>query len=269
MYVWDGLVVAFLFFWMIGLIAELQRTDSLSLTKFMHLPVSLNSAFLINYLSSLFRLSLIIFVPVMVAYSLALIAVKGIAMVLVLLLLAAFVLMVTALTYQFQGWLASLMTNPRRRRTVIAVATLTFVLIMQLPNLLNFLGPWRQRRQSQQAFSVSQEQEKLNRELASGRINVAEFQRRLQEIGDKQVSGTRQADREMLEQVEQTALLANMVLPVGWLPLGTMAAAEGNMLTPLLGFLGMALIGAASLYRAYRTTVRHVSGRDHRPQSPG
>ena len=143
MYVWDGLVVAFLFFWMIGLIAELQRTDSLSLTKFMHLPVSLNSAFLINYLSSLLRLSLIIFVPVMLAYSLALIAVKGITMVPVLLLLAAFVLMITALTYQFQGWLASLMTNPRRRRTVIVVATAGFVLIMQLPNLLNFLGPWR------------------------------------------------------------------------------------------------------------------------------
>ena len=38
-------------------------------------------------------------------------------------LLAAFLLAVTALTYQFQGWLASLMTNPRRRRTVIVVVT--------------------------------------------------------------------------------------------------------------------------------------------------
>ena len=47
--------------------------------------------------------------------------------------------MVTALTYQFQGWLASLMSNPRRRRTVIVVATAVFVLIFQLPNLLNSL----------------------------------------------------------------------------------------------------------------------------------
>ncbi len=68
MYVADGVVVAFLFFWMIGLITELQRTDPLSLSKFMHLPVSATGAFLINYLSSLLRLSLIIFLPVMLAF---------------------------------------------------------------------------------------------------------------------------------------------------------------------------------------------------------
>ena len=43
---------------------ELQRTEPLSLSKFLHLPVSVNGVFLINYLSSLLRLSLIIFVPV-------------------------------------------------------------------------------------------------------------------------------------------------------------------------------------------------------------
>ena len=46
---------------------------------------------------------------------------KGILLLPVLPALAAFLLMVTALTYQFQGWLASLMSNPRRRRTVIVV----------------------------------------------------------------------------------------------------------------------------------------------------
>ena len=53
MYAWDAVLVAFLFFWLIGLITELQRTDPLSLSKFLHLPVSANGAFLINYLSSL------------------------------------------------------------------------------------------------------------------------------------------------------------------------------------------------------------------------
>ena len=137
----------FLFFWMIGLLAELQRTDPLSLSKFMHLPVSATGAFLINYLSSLLRLSLIIFLPVMLAFAIALVVVKGASMLLVVPLVAAFVLMVTAVTYQFQGWLAMLMSNPRRRRTVIMVATLSFVLILQLPNLLNFLGPLGRDRQ--------------------------------------------------------------------------------------------------------------------------
>jgi len=36
--VWDGLVVAFLFCWCIGLITDLQRSEVLSLDKFMHLP---------------------------------------------------------------------------------------------------------------------------------------------------------------------------------------------------------------------------------------
>ena len=78
MYAGDGVILAFLFFWSIGLIAELQRTEPLSLSKFMHLPVSVNGAFLINYLSSLLRLSLIVFVPVLLGFSLALVWTKGV-----------------------------------------------------------------------------------------------------------------------------------------------------------------------------------------------
>ena len=77
MYAWDGLIVAFLFFWGIGLMTELQRTEPLSLSKFLHLPVSVNGAFLINYLSSLLRLSLIVFVPVMLGFGLALVCDQG------------------------------------------------------------------------------------------------------------------------------------------------------------------------------------------------
>ncbi len=146
MYVWDGVIVAFLFFWAIGLVTELQRTEPLSLSKFLHLPVSVNGAFLINYVSSLLRLSLIVFVPVMLGFSLALVWTKGTLLVPVLPALAAFLLMVTALTYQLQGWLASLMSNPRRRRTVIVATTMIFVLVVQLPNLLNFYAPWGAQR---------------------------------------------------------------------------------------------------------------------------
>ena len=196
MFAWDAIVVAFLFFWLIGLITELQRSDPLSLSKFLHLPVSANGAFLINYFSSLLRLSLIIFLPVMLAFGLALVVVKGVSMVLVLPLLAAFVLMVTAVTYQFQGWLAALMSNPRRRRTVIMIATVTFVLIVQLPNLVNFLAPWGPGRQADRARAVTREFEKLNRDVQTGKIGPNELARRHQEIVDKQTLGVQQADRE-------------------------------------------------------------------------
>ena len=46
-------------------------------SKFMHLPVSVNGAFPINYLSSLLRLSLIVFVPIMLGFSVALVCDKG------------------------------------------------------------------------------------------------------------------------------------------------------------------------------------------------
>ena len=163
MYAWDGLIAGFLLFWGIGLLTELQKTESLALSKFLHLPVSPTGAFLINYLSSLLRLSLIVFGPMMLGFALALVAAKGMLMLPALPLLAAFLLMVTALTYQFQGWLASLMSDPRRRRTVIVAATAVFFLIFQLPNLLNFLAPWGAQRRAQHSTALVAELAKLER----------------------------------------------------------------------------------------------------------
>ncbi len=57
-----------------------------------------------------------------------------------LLSLENFLLMVTALTYQFRGWLASLMVNRRRRRTVIAVTSLAFMLVGLAGNPFGFDG---------------------------------------------------------------------------------------------------------------------------------
>jgi ABC-2 type transport system permease protein len=165
MYVADGLIVGFLSFWGIGLATELQRTEPLALSKFLHLPVSVNGAFLINYVSSLIRLSLIVFVPVMLAFSLALVWTKGILMLPVLPALAAFLLMVTALTYQLQGWLALLMSNPRRRRTVIVATTMIFVLGVQLPNLLNLYAPWGTHRRIDRSKTLTQELAKLDRAI--------------------------------------------------------------------------------------------------------
>jgi len=142
MFAWDGIVAAFLFSWMIGLVAELQRSEALALDRFLHLPVSLSGAFLINYLSSLFSLSMIVFVPGAIGLILGLTISRGPLMLLELPLLAAALFALTAVTYQFQGWLASLMANPRRRRTIIVLVTASFILIAQAPNLINVVRPW-------------------------------------------------------------------------------------------------------------------------------
>jgi hypothetical protein len=262
LYAWDGLVIGFLFFWMTGLLTELQRTEPLSLMKFLHLPVSVNGAFLINYLTSLVRLSLILFLPMMVGFCLALVIVKGAALLIAWPLLAAFVLMITAVTYQFQGWLASLMTNPRRRRTVVVVSTTLFVLVMQAPNLLNWFGFWGAGVRADRAAraKVDEEVEKLRQLLARNEIDVTEFMRRQEELTQQHDDAKKQANRDQLAQIQQMARLANQVLPIGWLPLGVMSAAEGRPLPAILGCLGMTLIGSASLWRAYRTTVRLYLG---------
>ena len=260
LYVWDGLIVAFLFTWMIGLITELQRSEPLSLSKFLHLPVSVKSAFLINYFSSLLRLSLIFFVPMMLGYSLALVFVKGAMLLTVLPALAAFLLMVTALTYQFQGWLSSLMSNPRRRRLVVVAVTVIFVLGAQLPSLLSSnVAPFL-TSQAEQLRQLTKEMDELNRAFQANEVDGKEFTRRLEELVDDVELATKQADSELPEQVEGSALLANLVLPIGWLPLGVKGAAEGRLIPALLGILGMTLIGSASLWRAYRTTVGVYQG---------
>jgi hypothetical protein len=205
--------------------------------------------------SSLLRLSLIIFGPVMLGFGLALVVTKGVFLVVALPLVAAFVLMVTALTYQLQGWLASLMSNPRRRRTVIMLTTVIFVLIVQLPNLLNILAPWEAQRRIDRSRNAMEELAQLERAAKAGGLSTYERARRHQELMQKQQRAREQANRESAARWEQTARLVNMVLPVGWLPLGVMAAAERNIAPAILGLLGMTLIGTFSLRRAYRTTI--------------
>src|SRR6516162_1799893 len=135
LFVFDGIVAAFFFMWMGELMLELQRTEVLSLDKFLHLPVSPSGLFLINYVASYFCLSINVFLPAMLGLSIGLVISKGAWMLLLFPMIAAFFVMVTALTHQFRGWLASLMENKRRRRNIATIATLVFVLISQLPNI--------------------------------------------------------------------------------------------------------------------------------------
>jgi hypothetical protein len=138
--VWDSLAMVFLLLWTVGLMTELQRSEIIDLSRLMHLPVSLRSAFLLNYLASHFCFSLAVMVPPMLGLVVGLIWSRGFSMVLLLPLVAGFFFMVTAWTYRLRGWLAGLMMNPRRRRAIIMGMTLLFVLLAQLPNLVVNVG---------------------------------------------------------------------------------------------------------------------------------
>jgi hypothetical protein len=260
LYVWDGLVVAFLFFWMIGLLAELQRSEALSFDKFLHLPVSLSGVFLLNYVSSLLSFNLIVFLPAMAGLTLSLVLANGPMMMLGWPLLAAFLFMVTALTYQFQGWLASLMANKRRRRTVLVLVTAAFVLIFQVPNLINVIQPWKGPKGDDSAAQLAQAKAELLRLHGSGQITLPEYNRRVEEVRRAHDADTKEASEKTSQNVGRIATLANEVIPLGWLPMGAMASAEGNVFPALLGTVGLTVIGSFCMWRAYRTTMRLYTG---------
>ena len=255
MVVWDGIVAGFIFFWMIGLMAELQRTELLSLDNFMHLPVSPTGAFLINYIGSSFGLSLVLFLPAMIGLAIGLTLSRGLAMLVLFPLILTFFLMTTAVTYQFRGWLASMMTNPRRRRTIVAVISLLFILVVQLPNILtNFNPVFKAREQKRQ--EIYKELAELNKKVAAGQITAEEHNRQ-----HSAKLAVLNADRKRAEESGKEILhRVNLALPPCWLPYGAAAAVQGRGLPALAGFIGMGLIGVVSLRRSYRTTIRMYLG---------
>ncbi len=262
LFVWDIIALAFVATWCIGVLTELQRTETLSLARFMHLPVSPRGVFFINYVSSLVSLSTILFLPVCSGFALGLAFSHGLRLLAAFPLSAAFLFMVTAVSCQFQGWLASLMSNPRRRRAIIVGATMVFILIAQLPNLLNVVAPWSVR--ARHSTDLAQKLDELNRQFqAQKQIDVEDAQahlRRQQEIIEQHHAEDAALKRAMLERWQDGLMVANWLLPIGWLPLGVMSAAGGNFPVGSLCLLSMTLIGSFSLWRAYRTTIRIYQG---------
>jgi ABC-2 type transport system permease protein len=258
--VWDAVVVAFLFTWMIGLLTELQRTDVLTLDKFLHLPVSPAGVFLVNYLSSLVTLSTVLFVPAMVGLALGQVLAGQVAMLLALPLIAAFVLAVTGVTNLFQGWLAALMSNPRRRRTIIVFLTLGFILLAQLPNLINLARMGATAGPDEAETWQKGEQEAAAEAQKQGKLTPAEYARRLQDIDKEYQEREAAANQQTWQEAGRMARVVNAVLPPGWLPLGAAALPDWSVVPALLGTLGLAGIGGLCLWRSYRSVLRFYTG---------
>jgi ABC-2 type transport system permease protein len=268
-YAWDVLAAAFLFAWAVALMVELQRSELLSLRNLLHLPVSLSGAFFLNYASSLVSLTVLLFLPPMLGFCLASVLHFGIGSLVVFALLASFLLMVTAVSYQLRGWLARLMENKRKRGTVIAVTTGFFVLIFQLPNLVNVrisqsrLAAYQQENEAE-ATRLTELQQRLERKEIGPEEYAAAVESSQQE-SEKQRAEFRAA---RTAATNRTAAIVNATLPIGWLPYGASAAASGAVVRPWLCVLGMSTIGATSLALAYRSTLRTYTGAHNSAYQP-
>ena len=225
--IWFALTVVFLFFWMIGLLNELQRSETIDLQRLMHLPVLLGQIFAVNYVASHLALSIAIVVPSMIGLALGLAWSRGPSMLLLIPLGLSMVFMVTAWTYYVRGWLASMMANPRRRRAVIMAMSFAVILLIQLPNLY---------------FNVIRRQDGSSR--------------RRSERTAEQREAEAAEDRRQLE----TLVRIERYVPPLWVPAGAKSLAEGTAWPALAGMFGCFAIGAVGLRRAYVSTVRFYSG---------
>jgi hypothetical protein len=233
MLTWDVLIGLFLFVWLIGVITEIQRSESIDLTRLLHLPVSLRGVFVMNYLASHLTPILLFAVPTALGLCLGLVWGKGLLMVLLFPLLLAFTFMVTAWTYCLRGWLVALTVNPRRRRNVVMVVTILVLCLSQGPNL--YFNVYLRHGMRRRPPPTTQNN-------SPGGVNSA------------------QPDNTPKGNIPPMFLAAHNYVPLLWVPKGARALAEGNARPAVWGSLGAFFIGVAGLAQAYRSTLRFYRG---------
>lgn len=238
---WDAILLFFLVFWLAGLMIEIQRSESVDLTKLLHLPIGLRQVFVFNYFASLFSFTLVLFLPGMLGVCAGVCLSRGPLMVLAFPLVLGFVFLLTTWTYWLRGWLAGLMINKRKRRAIIVWVTLALVFVGQLPNLVLNTGLFKHKHEpSPQASTPHPGQP---------------------QPGSPPASTPR-------GQVPSSIVKAHLLLPPGWVGYGTMKLLEGNPVPALGGFAASALLGALGLARAFRTTLKFYQGGEGAGQAP-
>lgn len=130
---WDGFISLFCFIWVIYVATDIQRSDAITFDRILHLPVSFSQAFAINYLSSLMSITFVSLCTFSIGFILGSCFSIGPIALLFFIPFVAFTISITALTYQLQGWLAAIMSNPRRRQLVMIAVPLCIIVVSQIP----------------------------------------------------------------------------------------------------------------------------------------
>lgn len=256
MIVCDILLVFFLSFWAFSLLMELQRSDIIDLRKILYLPVSLKMVFALNYVASLVSPAVAFFAFPVLGFCLGLSLGLGLHMVLGIVPAIVFYLALGAWTYYVQGLFAILMENKRRRRTVVAVVTMGFVLVFQLPNLISqvYLRRHPDARHSHSEAMARGSTTAPDSGQGAGATGITEA--RVGRAFGQSPWGSLTGH----EETRRGLVWANAVVPFGWLPLGVYGLATGSGLTVLLCFLGLVYLAVFGLALGYRSTVRYYMG---------
>ena len=133
---WDGLVAIFVLFWVIHVATDLQRSDAITLDRILHLPVSFGQVFAINYLSALASILFLCLSSFSFGFIFGSCFSVGPTALLIAFPFILFLLAITSLTYQLQGWLAAIMSNPRRRQLVMFILPVIILTVVQIPTFI-------------------------------------------------------------------------------------------------------------------------------------
>ncbi len=268
---WDGLVAIFVLFWVIHVATDLQRSDAITFDRILHLPVSFGQVFAINYLSAMASILFLCLSSFSFGFIFGSCFSVGPSALLIAFPFILFLLAITSLTYQLQGWLAAIMSNPRRRQLVLFIIPVFIVTVVQVPTFVLS----RYARYANQARSADIPPPTL---VAPGPNSDVEHQ-----DGDTEVAVNETADKADLadsQEQEKEALtkvlseetrndkFANFIAGIGMLnrvfpPLWMAGCAQSIMagtwhvfwLTP-----AMFAVAFLSLRRNYRQTLRYYLG---------
>ena len=218
---WDGVLLAFLFFRVWGMVTDLRVADVLSMQNLLHLPLTPSDVFLLNVIALHLQPSPLIFGAAFLGLALASIFALGPGHAILLPLALAAFWCVIALTRQLQTFLASLMVNKRRRGTIVAVCVMVPMLLIQLPNIFMQVQLW----------------DSLDRSDTEPRQLVEV------ELSD---SGA----------PSQGLLVTNLALPPAWLAVGAYQAKRDRFWPAAAGTLGLLAVVGWSLRRSYRSALR-------------
>lgn len=143
----DALLFAALFFWAMGILMELQRSEPIDFRKMLHFPVSPRSVFFFNYLASAFTAMFAVYAAAMIGLIAGLAQSADLPVLPAAALAVLFYNMIAAWLYFFRGWLTGLVAGGKRRKQmIVSIITIVFVLLCQVPQLLiNSSSPDRLR----------------------------------------------------------------------------------------------------------------------------
>lgn len=279
--IWAGIATTYLFTWSIGVLTDLQKKEPLTLNKFLHLPLSPANAFFANFLSSFVSFSNVLVLPAMLGFTARMVTLLGWRMSACFLLLFAFFLMVMALTYQVRSWLGAIMLDKRKRRSVLSIATISFILIVQIPNLINISIQSTKTtipdapNENQLATDKKPVNELLDKSRPEPNIHTNKVKEPPGMVGDKEIptqESTARTDPTLVPPIDTARLtaiknyvrIACVIIPFGWLALGVESMANGNSLldygVALFCICGMLVITVLSLKQSYHSTLRLYRG---------